>query len=167
MNQLLDNRYQITKKLHETTFSITFQGKDIKTATHRPCLIKQLKTYPQNTKLQQELEERFKQEAKILEKLGKHPQIPDSYAYFSANNQLYLVQEWIAGCNLEQNFQQQGKLTETEVKDILIKLLPVLEFIHHQHKIVHQDIKPTNIMLNSENLPILIDFGIVNSHFNK
>ena len=160
-NQLLDNRYQIINKLHETNLSTTFQGKDIKTATHRPCLIKQLKTDPQNTKLQKEQEERFQQEAKILEKLGKHPQIPDSYAYFSVNNQLYLVQEWIAGCNLEEKLQQQGKLTETEVKNILIKLLPVLEFIHHQHKIIHRDIKPTNIMLNSENLPILIDFGIV------
>ena len=160
-NQLLDNRYQIINKLHETNLSTTFEGKDIKTATHRPCLIKQLKTDPQNTKLQKELEERFQQEAKILENLGKHPQIPDSYAYFSVNNQLYLVQEWIAGCNLEEKLQQQGKLTETEVKNILIKLLPVLEFIHHQHKIIHRDIKPTNIMLNSENLPILIDFGIV------
>ena len=161
MNQLLNNRYQTTKKLHETKFSITFEGKDIKTATHRPCLIKQLKTYSQNTKLQQELEARFQQEAKTLEKLGNHSQIPNSYAYLSENNQLYLVQEWIAGYNLEQKVQQQGKLTETEVKDILIKLLPVLEFIHHQHNIIHRDIKPTNIMLNSENLPILIDFGIV------
>ncbi|MGB3507853.1 MAG: serine/threonine-protein kinase [Microcoleaceae cyanobacterium] len=160
-NQLLDNRYQTTQKLHETNLSITFEGIDTKTATHRPCLIKQLKTYSQNTKLQQELEARFKREAKTLEKLGKHPQIPDSYAYFSANNQLYLVQEWIEGCNLEQKVKQQGKLTETEVKDILIKLLPVLEFIHHQHKIVHRDIKPNNIMLNLENSPILIDFGIV------
>ncbi|WP_293132790.1 serine/threonine-protein kinase [Okeania sp. SIO3I5] len=161
MNQLLDNRYEILKKLHETNLSITFQGKDIKTATHRLCLIKQLKTHPQNTKLQQELEARFQQEAKTLENLGTHPQIPDSYAYFSENNQLYLVQEWIAGYNLEQKFQQQGKLTETEVKNILIKLLPVLEFIHRQHNIIHRDIKPTNIMLNSENLPMLIDFGIV------
>ncbi|GGA46562.1 serine/threonine-protein kinase [Okeania sp. KiyG1] len=157
-NQLLDNRYQIIKKLNETNLSITFQGEDSR-RFNRLCLIKQLKT-SYNPQLQQELEQRFQQEAKILERLGNHPQIPDLYSYFPENNQLYLVQEWIAGCNLQQKFQQEGKLTETELKDILIKLLPVLEFLK-ENQIVHRDIKPSNIMVNGENLPILIDFGIV------
>ncbi|NEQ36856.1 MAG: serine/threonine protein kinase [Okeania sp. SIO3I5] len=157
-NQLLDNRYQIINKLHETDLSITFQGQDTR-RFNRLCLIKQLKTC-YKLQLQQELEKRFQQEAKILERLGNHPQIPDLYGYFSENNQLYLVQEWIAGCNLKQNFDQEGKLTETALKDILIKLLPVIEFLK-ENQIVHRDIKPSNIMLNGENLPILIDFGIV------
>ncbi len=159
-NQLLDNRYQTIKKLHQTNLSITFQGKDTR-KFDRPCLIKQLKITPYNPQQQQDLKQRFEQEAQTLAKLGEHPQIPDLSAYFSENNQFYLVQEWIEGSNLEQKVQQQGKLTETEVKDILTKLLPVLEFIHNQHQIIHRDIKPSNIMLNSQNLPILIDFGIV------
>ncbi|NET46456.1 protein kinase [Okeania sp. SIO2B3] len=157
-NQLLDNRYQIINKLQETHVSITFQGQDTR-RFNRLCLIKQLKT-SYDPQLQQQLEKRFQQEAEILERLGRHPQIPDLYDCFSENNQLYLVQEWIAGFNLQQKFQQEGKLTETEVKDILIKLLPVLEFLQ-ENQIIHRDIKPNNIMLNGENLPILIDFGIV------
>ena len=157
-NQILDNRYQIIKKLQDTHVSITFQGKDTR-RFNRLCLIKQLKT-SYDPQLQQELEKRFQQEAEILERLGRHPQIPDLYDCFSENNQLYLVQEWIAGCNLQQKFQQEVKLIETELKDILIKLLPVLEFLQ-ENQIIHRDIKPNNIMLNGENLPILIDFGIV------
>ena len=157
-NQLLDNRYQIINKLHETNLSITFQGKDTK-KFNRLCFIKQLKT-SYDPQLQKQLEQRFQQEGEILERLGNHPQIPDLYSYFSENNQFYLVQEWITGYNLEEKVEKQGKLTESEVKDILIKILPVLQFLQ-KNQIIHRDIKPSNIILNREKLPILIDFGIV------
>ncbi|NEP39654.1 MAG: protein kinase [Okeania sp. SIO2H7] len=155
-NQLLDKRYQIIKKLHETHVSITFQGKDTR-RFNRLCLIKQLKT--SKPQLQEELEQRFQQEAKILKRLGRHPQIPDLYGYFSENNQFYLVQKWMAGRNLQHQLKQKGKLTEIEVKDILKKILPVLEFFK-ENKIIHRDIKPSNIMVNGEKLSILIDFGM-------
>ncbi|MDE5123703.1 MAG: serine/threonine-protein kinase [Trichodesmium sp. St19_bin1] len=157
-NQLLDNRYQIINKLHETNLSITYQGKDTK-KFNRLCFIKQLKT-SYDPQLQKQLEQRFQQEGEILERLGNHPQIPDLYSYFSENNQFYLVQEWITGYNLEEKVEKQGKLTESEVKDILIKILPVLQFLQ-KNQIIHRDIKPSNIILNREKLPILIDFGIV------
>ena len=157
-NQLLDNRYQIINKLHETNLSITYQGKDTK-KFNRLCFIKQLKT-SYDPQLQKQLEQRFQQEGEILERLGNHPQIPDLYSYFSENNQFYLVQEWITGYNLEEKVEKQGKLTASEVKDILIKILPVLQFLQ-KNQIIHRDIKPSNIILNREKLPILIDFGIV------
>ena len=157
-NQILDNRYQIINKLHETNLSITYQGKDTK-KFNRLCFIKQLKT-SYDPQLQKQLEQRFQQEGEILERLGNHPQIPDLYSYFSENNQFYLVQEWITGYNLEEKVEKQGKLTESEVKDILIKILPVLQFLQ-KNQIIHRDIKPSNIILNREKLPILIDFGIV------
>ena len=157
-NQLLDNRYQIINKLHETNLSITSQGKDTK-KFNRLCFIKQLKT-SYDPQLQKQLEQRFQQEGEILERLGNHPQIPDLYSYFSENNQFYLVQEWITGYNLQEKVEKQGKLTASEVKDILIKILPVLQFLQ-KNQIIHRDIKPRNIILNREKLPILIDFGIV------
>ena len=157
-NQLLDNRYQIINKLHETNLSITSQGKDTK-KFNRLCFIKQLKT-SYDPQLQKQLEQRFQQEGEILERLGNHPQIPDLYSYFSENNQFYLVQEWITGYNLQEKVEKQGKLTASEVKDILIKILPVLQFLQ-KNQIIHRDIKPSNIILNREKLPILIDFGIV------
>ncbi|MDE5108202.1 MAG: serine/threonine-protein kinase [Trichodesmium sp. St17_bin3_1_1] len=138
--------------------SITYQGKDTK-KFNRLCFIKQLKT-SYDPQLQKQLEQRFQQEGEILERLGNHPQIPDLYSYFSENNQFYLVQEWITGYNLEEKVEKQGKLTESEVKDILIKILPVLQFLQ-KNQIIHRDIKPSNIILNREKLPILIDFGIV------
>ena len=103
----------------------------------------------------------FRQEAKILETLaGKHNQISQFYNYFNDGSYLYLVQEWISGITLEQKLQQQKKLSEVEVREILLNLLSVVDYIHSQG-IVHRDIKPRNIILRDhDNLPVLIDFGV-------
>ncbi|MFM6008366.1 MAG: serine/threonine protein kinase, partial [Sphaerospermopsis kisseleviana] len=51
--------------------------------------------------------------------------------------------------------------TESAVREILINILPVLDYIHTQH-IVHRDIKPDNIILrHDDSKPVLIDFGAV------
>lgn len=56
--------------------------------------------------------------------------------------------------------QKQGIWQESQVKQLLLELLPVLKFIHEQ-KIIHRDIKPENIMRRrSDGLLVLIDFGV-------
>ena len=102
---------------------------------------------------------RFQREAAILEQLGEnHQQIPRLYAYFSEDEQFYLVQEWIEGKTLEDISVPQP---ESAIVSLLTSLLPVLSFIHAQG-IVHRDIKPENIILRSgSRQPVLIDFGAV------
>jgi serine/threonine-protein kinase len=57
--------------------------------------------------------------------------------------------------------QQQGALSESTVKEILINILPVLDYVHARG-MVHRDIKPDNILIrSSDSKPILIDFGAV------
>jgi serine/threonine-protein kinase len=54
-----------------------------------------------------------------------------------------------------------GVFSEAEVRQLLLQLLPVLDHIHSK-SIIHRDITPDNIMLrNTDNLPVLIDFGVV------
>ena len=65
--------------------------------------------------------ELVQREAAILEELGdSSTQIPQLYAYFSEAEQFFLVQEYIEGQSLTQKFQQQGKISESTVKEILI-----------------------------------------------
>ncbi|MGB3638763.1 MAG: hypothetical protein WBA39_14490, partial [Rivularia sp. (in: cyanobacteria)] len=53
------------------------------------------------------------------------------------------------------------KFSSDAVKDIVVKILPVLDYVHNQG-IVHRDIKPDNIIIrDADNLPVLIDFGAV------
>ncbi len=158
----LKNRYKIIQQLGEGGFGKTFLTEDIDMPSGRRCVIKQL--YPQtlDPQVYQVIKERFQREAAILEHLGdKHSQIPSLYAYFEDEGQFYLVQELIEGVNLTEKVQQEGVLTESFVRNILIGILPVLEYIHSQN-IVHRDLKPDNIILRTlNNQPVLIDFGAV------
>ncbi|HEY9701777.1 MAG TPA: protein kinase, partial [Allocoleopsis sp.] len=155
--------YEITKELGEGGFGKTFLAIDLQKPSRPKCVIKQLK--PNNDpRTEQIIKERFAQEAKILETLGNNApnhQIPRLDAYFDANNQFYLVQEFVDGESLRDKLNKGQRFSESDVRNILINILPVLEYIHSQ-KIIHRDIKPDNIIIrNADNQPVLIDFGAV------
>lgn len=163
----LNGRYQIIEILGHGGFGETFLAEDTYLPSHRRCVIKQLKPSDDNQKMHQVLQqkfqqERFQREAATLERLGEvNNQIPKLYAYFAENEQFYLVQEWIQGPTLTDIVAATGKMSEVDVKDILASLLSVLDRVHSAG-IIHRDIKPDNIILrNSNNEPVLIDFGAV------
>lgn len=162
MSVLLNNRYLVLQTLGSGGFGHTFLAEDTHMPSKRRCVIKQLKPLTGNPAVYQIIKERFKREAANLEILGKsNDQIPALYAYFTEANEFYLVQEWIEGKNLLTRVQYEGPFSETAVTNLLVNILPVLVHIHSQH-IIHRDIKPENIILrDSDNKPVLIDFGAV------
>ncbi|MGB3512184.1 MAG: IMS domain-containing protein [Microcoleaceae cyanobacterium] len=163
MNQpILNNRYRIINTLASGGFGETFLAQDTQMPSGRLCVIKQLKPIVNNPKIYQLVQERFQREAAILEDLGEtNNQIPRLYAYFTENGKFYLVQEWIEGETLTKKLQTEGLFNENSVRQILISLLPVLEYIHSK-RIIHRDIKPGNIIWReTDDLPVLIDFGAV------
>jgi formylglycine-generating enzyme required for sulfatase activity len=155
---LLDNRYRPIKFLGEGGFGRTFQAVDEK-RLNTPCVIKQFLPQQAGSAALQKATELFQQEAKRLQELGKHPQVPDLEAFFSQDGRLYLVQDFIDGQNLLEEFENQGKLNEAQIRIILIELLPVLQFIH-DNKVIHRDIKPENIIRSKNGKLFLIDFGV-------
>jgi formylglycine-generating enzyme required for sulfatase activity len=155
---LLDDRYRPIKFLGEGGFGRTFQAIDEK-RLNTPCVIKQFLPQQVGSAALAKATELFQQEAKRLQELGKHPQIPDLEAFFSQDNRLYLVQDFIDGQNLFEEFQTQGKLNEPQIRTILTELLPVLQFIH-DNQVIHRDIKPENIIRSKNGQLFLIDFGV-------
>ncbi|WP_319421648.1 serine/threonine protein kinase [Pleurocapsa sp. FMAR1] len=158
--KLLNRRYYLHELIAQSSNSRVFLASDL-VLRHQKCVIKQLCLNFSSAQEKQTRELIFQEEAQILKKLaGKHSQICQFYDYFSDSHGLYLVQEWIQGVTLEQKLSSQQKLSESETRDILLNLLPVLECIHSLG-IVHRDIKPSNIILRAkDNLPVLIDFGV-------
>ncbi|KAB8330759.1 YARHG domain-containing protein [Scytonema tolypothrichoides VB-61278] len=162
MSILLNNRYRIIRSLGSGGFGETFIAEDTQMPSLRRCVIKQLKPIHNNSQIYQLVQERFQREAAILEELGgSSHQIPALYAYFQLNELFYLVQEYIEGDTLTAKVRQQGVFSESAVRELLITLLPVLEYVHSKG-IVHRDIKPDNIILrHRDTKPVLIDFGAV------
>lgn len=162
MQTLLNKRYRVIRTLESGGFGETFLAEDTQMPSNRRCVIKQLKPIQNNPQIYQLVQERFKREAAILEDLGgATKQIPTLYAYFQLDGQFYLVQEWIEGDTLTRKVHEQGSLSESTVKEILVNLLSVTEYVHNQ-RIIHRDIKPDNIILrHSDSKPVLIDFGAI------
>ncbi|OKH53182.1 serine/threonine-protein kinase [Scytonema sp. HK-05] len=167
---LLRNRFHIIQVLSdEGGFGRTYLAEDIDKLNER-CVIKQLAPRVQGTWALNKAMELFQKEAQRLQELGAHPQIPTLLAYFEQGNYLYLVQQFIDGQNLLSELQQKKKYHCSEIKEILLDLLPVLKFIHEQ-AVIHRDIKPQNIIRRRASLSsttvvsggagnlVLIDFG--------
>ena len=156
MNTLV-GRYEITKTLGGGGFAITYLARDIMQPSKPLCVVKQLRpnrTHPRVIDF-------FNKEAAILEKLGKHPQIPQLLAHFEENDNLYIVQEYIQGHDLSQEISPGKRLSEAYVSKLLKDVLEVLSFVH-QYGVIHRDIKPQNLMRRREDGKIfMIDFGAV------
>ena len=164
---LLRERYRPIKPIGRGGFGRTFFAVDEDKPSHPPCVIKQF--LPLNTGDPKKAAELFQQEAVRLDQLGKHPQIPELLAHFEQDNYQYLVQEFIDGSNLAQELTKKGPFNDTQIRQILDELLPVLQFIH-EHKVIHRDIKPENIIrrsvppeatgwMTNNNQLVLVDFG--------
>ncbi|AFZ17257.1 serine/threonine-protein kinase [Allocoleopsis franciscana] len=164
---LLNNRYRILRTLGAGGFGNTFLAEDTYMPSGRRCVIKQLKPVTHDPQAYKIVQERFGREAAVLEALGDgNNQIPRLFAYFSEAGQFYLVQEYIEGDTLTQKVEKGGVLSENEVKQILVSLLPVLDYVHSQ-RMIHRDIKPDNVIIRQrDRLPVLIDFGAVKEAMN-
>ncbi|MEI2580303.1 serine/threonine-protein kinase [Scytonema sp. PRP1] len=155
----LRNRYRIIQPLGGGGFGRTFLAED-EDKLNEHCVVKQLAPQVQGTSALVKATELFQEEARRLQQLGEHPQIPILYAYFRHDNYLYLVQQFILGQTLRQELRQQGTFSEEKIWKLLTELLPIIKFIH-EHQVIHRDIKPENIIRRSprEDL-VLIDFGV-------
>ena len=159
---LLNNRYQVLKSIGSGGFGETFLAEDTQMPSGRRCVVKKLHPVSHHPQIYPLIKERFQREAAILEDLGSHSdRIPTLYAYFEENNDFYLVQELIEGMTLTDRIQSQSSFSESYVRGFLVNFLPILDYVHQKH-IIHQDIKPDNIIIReSDQKPVLIDFGAV------
>lgn len=160
IGQLLTGRYLILEKLGAGGFSETYLARDKYLPHHPLCVVKCLKLSRSNTISPDAAQQLFDTEARLLEKLGQnHSQIPTLFAYCHEQDQIYLVQEFVEGENLSGWLKQKKRFTPEGAIDLLLEVLPVLDYIHSQ-RVIHRDIKPSNLIRrHRDGKFVLIDFG--------
>lgn len=157
----LAGRYLVVKTLGAGGFGTTYLAQDTQRPGQPACVVKHLKPDSKDEFVLTTARRLFASEAEILEKLGKHDQIPALLAYFEENGQFYLVQEFIAGHPLSQEIKRGAPWPQDKVVRMLADVLSTLDFVH-QNGVIHRDIKPDNLIRRqSDGKLVLIDFGAV------
>ena len=101
--------------------------------------------------------ERFRREAKTAARL-KHPNIVQVYDLGEDQGRYFLAMEYLPGGSLKDHLARSGPLPYDKVLVILRQTAAALDFAHH-HGLVHRDIKPGNILFDSDGTAKLADFG--------
>lgn len=102
----------------------------------------------------------FSQEAEKLARLN-HPNIVHFLNYhIDEDGNMYLIMEYADGCSLEDYIKNvSGLIVEERLCNFFEPILDAFEYAHKQ-KIIHKDIKPSNIIITKEGVPKILDFGI-------
>ncbi|MBD2092535.1 serine/threonine protein kinase [Microcoleus sp. FACHB-1515] len=150
-------RYRALRPLGQGGFGRTFLAVGLAKPDKPLCVIKQF--FPNVGIDRPKASELFREEAERLSQLSAHPQIPNLLDYLEQDGQQYLIQEFIEGQNLEQELRTQSALSESQIRQLLLDLLPVVQFMHDR-QVIHRDIKPANIIRRaSDQKLVLVDLG--------
>ena len=150
----LDGRYLLEELVGEGGMANVYRAMDLK--EQRTVAVKILK---EECTESEEMVRRFKNESKAISILN-HPGIVKVYDVSVTDKIQYMVMEYVDGITLKEYLSLRGgPLTW---KETLHFITQVLEALSHAHSkgVVHRDVKPQNIMLQSNGQVKLMDFGI-------
>lgn len=172
-DKLQNGRYLVTEVLGQGGFGITYKGFDLK--LEREVCIKEFfmknlsDRKPDSTEMftvssgasaiVSQFKTKFIKEAQVIATLH-NPHIIRVFDVFEENGTAYYVMEYLGGKSLKDKVEKKGVLSNTDALKYIGQLCDALSEVH-KNKIMHLDIKPSNIMLDEKGeRAVLIDFGI-------
>jgi len=150
-------RYQITSTLGEGAMGVVYKALD--PVIGRMVAIKTIRKDSGMTGEQYEdFSRRFIQEARIAGTLA-HQNIVTIYDVGQWHDAPFIAMEYLEGQSLLELLAESSVFTPSRLVELLIQMASGLDFAH-QHKVVHRDIKPGNIMVLPGDQVKLMDYGI-------
>jgi serine/threonine protein kinase len=146
-------KYEILAELGHGAMGVVYKARD-------PFIgrLVALKTINSNLVDRPDLLERFYQEAQSAGKL-QHPNIVTVFELGQEKDTPFIAMEYLDGDSLEKTIVRQSDLPLALKVGYVVKICQALEYAH-KNRVVHRDIKPGNIMVNSEGVVKVVDFGI-------
>src|SRR4029079_450669 len=150
---VLSGRYKLEAKLGSGGMSTVYLARD--TTLDRQVAVKVMH---REMSEQADQLERFRQEARAVAKLS-HPNVVAVIDAGEDGGHPYIVFEYVEGETLKQRINRVGALDAQEALAYAIEIARGLT-VAHARKMVHRDIKPQNVLIDSEGRAKLTDFGI-------
>lgn len=169
------NGYRLIRTLGEGGFGITYLAEDellqrkVVLKEHFPhalcyrcgaTLDVRLNSEPESSGYQCALTG-FLREVRLLASLD-HPNLPKVYSFFERHRTAYCVTEFIDGVSLGElaaDYERHNMpIPQKALWGMLVQLLDALDYLHGK-ELLHRDIKPDNILIRRNGMPVLIDFG--------
>lgn len=159
IGRIIDN-YKIVSELGRGGMGIVYKAYDTK--LDRYVAIKILK---EEITTRPHFIERFKKEAKNQAQLS-HPNIVPVFGFIEQEGMLGIVMEYVEGESLEHFIERAGRINVFDAISIYKQVLSGSGYAHSKG-FIHRDIKPSNIIIASDGVAKIMDFGISRSLFEK
>ncbi|MHB9027069.1 MAG: protein kinase domain-containing protein, partial [Armatimonadota bacterium] len=150
---ILNDRYALEEKVGEGGMAVTWRARDL--LLNRTVAVKLMR---EQFTADDHFVERFRREAQAAARLT-HENVAGVYDTGQADGAYYIVMEFVEGVNLKQRLRREGALPILTSLEIARQIAIALDAAHRKG-LVHRDIKPHNIMLNTQGKVKVTDFGI-------
>jgi predicted Ser/Thr protein kinase len=149
-------RYDLREELGRGAMGVVFHGFD--PVIGRDVAVKTLRLSEQGTGLsREELVGRFQTEARAAGLLT-HPNIVVVFDAGEEDGLFYITMEFVEGRSLQTMIDAHQPFPVSRIMKLMEQVCSALDFAH-QHNVVHRDIKPANLMLTSDDVVKITDFG--------
>lgn len=154
------DRYDLGAPIGSGSFGTTLAAVD--TRSGEPVVIKRL---PIENLPDWKALEHFEREANVLRAIA-HRGVPRFIDAFEAEHEgkpaFFIVAERIDGETLAEKIERGARWSTQQARTLFVTLLETLDHLHGlSPRVIHRDIKPGNIVVRDDGVPVLVDFGAV------
>ncbi len=154
------SHFRLERKLGEGGMGAVYLAEDLTLA--RQVAIKFMNRAlisSQSALIRDTLEQRFIREARSAAAIN-HPNVAQIYEASFADDTWYIAMEFIDGQDLTELLESEGVMPIDDIYDIARQTVTGLKFAWENHKILHRDIKPHNLMRTAAGILKIVDLGL-------